>query len=113
MPTPKEMKVTLKFEDGTQKECTYKLSPLRNGDNPHQAGFVGEPGNSYTEVIEGRGMGFTNHIDLAGYSVAVEIARTMAFLGDKRAEAVVINKHTNPAVFAARARQIDALAASL
>lgn len=113
MPTPKEMKISLKFDDGTRKEVTYKLSPLRSGDNPHQAGFVGEPGNSYTEVIEGRGMGFTNHIDLAGYSVAVELSKTMAFLGDKRSEAVVINKHTNPAVFAARARQIDALTASL
>ena len=113
MATPKEMKVSLKFDDGTQKEVAYKLSPLRSGDNPHQAGFVGEPGNSYTEVIEGRGMGFTNHIDLTGYSVAVEISRTMAFLGDKRTEVVVINKHTNPAVYAARAKQIDALTASL
>jgi phosphoribosylaminoimidazolecarboxamide formyltransferase/IMP cyclohydrolase len=110
---PEEMKITLKFDDGTQKEVAYKLSPLRNGDNPHQAGFVGEPGNSYIEVIEGRGMGFTNHIDLSGYSVAVEISKTMTFLTDKRTEAVVINKHTNPAVFAARARQIDALIASL
>ncbi|MEK7354073.1 MAG: hypothetical protein AABZ77_06185, partial [Chloroflexota bacterium] len=99
MSTPKEMKVSLKFDDGTQKEVTYKLSPLRSGDNPHQAGFVGEPGNSYTEVIEGRGMGFTNHIDLTGYSVAVEISKTMAFLGDRRTEVVVINKHTNPAVY--------------
>lgn len=113
MSTPKEMKVTLKFDDGSQKEVTYKLSPLRSGDNPHQAGFVGEPGNSYVEVIEGRGMGFTNHIDLTGYTVAVEISKTMAFLGDKRTEAVVINKHTNPAVFAVRAKQIDALTASL
>src|SRR3989337_1827023 len=112
MATPKEMKVSLKFDDGTQKEVTYKLSPLRSGDNPHQAGFVGEPGNSYLEVIEGRGMGFTNHIDLTGYSVAVEISRTMAFRDDKRTEAVFINKHLNPAVFAARARQIDALTAS-
>ncbi len=113
MATPKEMKVLIKFDDGTQKEVTYQLSPLRSGDNPHQAGFVGEPGNSYTEVIEGRGMGFTNHLDLTGYSVAVEISKTMAFLGDKRTEAVVINKHTNPAVYAARAKQIDALTASL
>src|SRR3989338_2038919 len=113
MSMPKEMKVTLKFDDGTQKEVTYKLSPLRSGDNPHQAGFVGEPGNSYTEVIGGRGMGFTNHIDLTGYSVAIEISKTMAFLGDRRTEAVVINKHTNPAVFAARTKQIDALTASL
>jgi len=113
MPAPKEIKVSLKFDDGTQKEVTYKLSPLRSGDNPHQAGFVGEPGNSYTEVIEGRGMGFTNHIDLTGYSVATEISKTMAFLGDRRTEAVVINKHTNPAVFAARTKQIDALTASL
>jgi phosphoribosylaminoimidazolecarboxamide formyltransferase/IMP cyclohydrolase len=113
MAIPKEMKVSLKFDDGTQKEVTYKLSPLRNGDNPHQAGFIGEPGNSYTEVIEGRGMGFTNHIDLTAYSVAVEISKTMAFLGDKRTEAVVINKHTNPAVYAARTRQLEALLAAL
>ena len=113
MAIPKEMKVSLRFDDGTQKEVTYKLNPLRSGDNPHQAGFIGEPGNSYLEVIEGRGMGFTNHLDLTGYSVAVEISRTMAFLGDKRTEAVVINKHTNPAVFAARTKQIDALIAAL
>ena len=113
MATPKEMKISLKFDDGTQKEVTYKLSPLRSGDNPHQAGYVGEPGNSYSEVIEGRGMGFTNHIDLTGYSVAVEISKTMAFLGDRRTEVVVINKHTNPAVYAARTKQIDALTASL
>ena len=113
MSIPREMRILLKFDDGTQKEVTYNLSPLRSGDNPHQAGFIGEPGNSYVEVIEGRGMGFTNHIDLTGYSVAVEISKTMAFLGDKRTEVVVINKHTNPAVLAARARQIDALIASL
>ena len=113
MSIPREMRILLKFDDGTQKEVTYNLSPLRSGDNPHQAGFIGEPGNSYIEVIEGRGMGFTNHIDLTGYSVAVEISKTMAFLGDKRTEVVVINKHTNPAVLAARARQIDALIASL
>src|ERR1035437_1727698 len=113
MSTPKEMKVTVKYDDGTHKEVTYQLNPLRSGDNPHQVGFVGEPGNSYTEVIEGRGMGFTNHLDLSGYSVAVEISKTMAFLGDKRTEAVVINKHTNPAVFAARTEQFDALTDSL
>ena len=113
MSIPREMRILLKFDDGTKKEATYNLSPLRSGDNPHQAGFIGEPGNSYIEVIEGRGMGFTNHIDLTGYSVAVEISKTMAFLSDKRTEVVVINKHTNPAVLAARARQIDALIASL
>jgi phosphoribosylaminoimidazolecarboxamide formyltransferase/IMP cyclohydrolase len=113
MSIPREMKVVLKFDDGSQKEITYQLSPLRSGDNPHQAGYVGEPGHSYTEAIEGRGMGFTNHIDLSGYSVAVEISRTMAFLKDKRTEAVVINKHTNPAVYAARSTQIDALKAAL
>ncbi|MBI4296418.1 MAG: hypothetical protein HY667_04800, partial [Chloroflexi bacterium] len=68
MSTPKEMKVTIKFDDGTQKEAVYSLSPLRSGDNPHQAGFLWEPGNSFIEVIEGRGMGFTNHLDLTGYS---------------------------------------------
>jgi phosphoribosylaminoimidazolecarboxamide formyltransferase/IMP cyclohydrolase len=109
MSVPKEMRVILSYDDGSKKEVKYALSPMRSGDNPHQAGFIGEPGNSYKEVIEGRGMGFTNHIDLNGYAVAVEISKTMAFLGDKRSEAVVINKHTNPAVYAARTRQIDAL----
>jgi phosphoribosylaminoimidazolecarboxamide formyltransferase/IMP cyclohydrolase len=113
MPAPKEMKMIITFDDGTKKEVTYTLSPLRSGDNPHQAGYVGEPGDSYTEVIEGRGMGFTNHIDLLGYSVAVEISKTMAFLKDSRTEAVVINKHTNPAVYAARTKQVDALTAAL
>jgi len=113
MSAPKEMKVVFTYEDGTKKEVKYALSPLRSGDNPHQAGYVGEPGNSYKELIEGRGMGFTNHIDLTGYAVAVEISRTMAFLKDKRTEAVVVNKHTNPAVYAARARQSEALAAAL
>ena len=108
MPAPKEIKLIITYEDGSKKEVKYDLSPLRSGDNPHQAGYVGEPGNSYKELIEGRGMGFTNHIDLNGYTVAVEISKTMAFLGDKRTEAVVINKHTNPAVYAARTKQIDA-----
>ena len=113
MSTPKEMKVVLTYEDGTKKEVNYALSPLRSGDNPHQAGYVGEPGNSYRELIEGRGMGFTNHIDLNGYAVAVEISKTMTFLKDKRTEAVVINKHTNPAVYAARTNQLEALLAAL
>ena len=113
VPTPKEMKIEMTFEDGTKKSVKYVLNPLRSGDNPHQAGFVGEPGGSYREVIEGRGMGFTNHIDLSGYAVALEISKTMAFLGDKRQEAVVINKHTNPAVYASRAKQLDALVAAL
>ena len=113
MSTPKEMKVVLTYDDGSKKEVNYNLSPLRSGDNPHQAGYVGEPGNSYQELIEGRGMGFTNHIDLNGYAVAVEISKTMAFLKDKRTEAVVINKHTNPAVYAARTKQLDALLAAL
>jgi phosphoribosylaminoimidazolecarboxamide formyltransferase/IMP cyclohydrolase len=113
MPAPKEMKVVLVFDDGTKKEATYSLSPLRSGDNPHQAGYVGEPGASYRELIEGRGMGFTNHIDLSAYAVAVEISKTMAFLKDARTEAIVINKHTNPAVYAARKNQAEALEASL
>jgi phosphoribosylaminoimidazolecarboxamide formyltransferase/IMP cyclohydrolase len=113
MSTPKEMKVVITYEDGSKKEVSYALSPLRSGDNPHQAGYVGEPGNSYKELIEGRGMGFTNHIDLSGYAVAVEISKTMAFLKDKRTEAVVINKHTNPAVYAARTNQLEALKAAL
>lgn len=113
MSAPKEMKLIIIFDDGSQKEAKYNLSPLRSGDNPHQAGYVGEPGNSYQELIEGRGMGFTNHIDLNGYAVAVEISKTMEFLGDARTEAVVINKHTNPAVYAARTKQVDALLAAL
>jgi phosphoribosylaminoimidazolecarboxamide formyltransferase / IMP cyclohydrolase len=109
MPVPKELKMVLSYDDGSQKEVNYTLSPLRNGDNPHQAGYVGEPGNSYAEAIEGRGMSFTNHIDLSGFAVATEISKTMAFLGDKRTETVVINKHTNPAVFASRNTQLEAL----
>ncbi len=112
-PTPKEMKVEFTFDDGSKKQVRYALSPLRSGDNPHQAGFIGEPGDSYREVIEGRGMGFTNHIDLLGYAVAVEISKTMAFLHDKRQETVVINKHTNPAVYASRESQLAALVAAL
>jgi phosphoribosylaminoimidazolecarboxamide formyltransferase/IMP cyclohydrolase len=112
-PIPKELKVEIAYDDGTRKQVTYALSPLRSGDNPHQAGFVGEPGDSYREVIEGRGMGFTNHIDLSAYAVAVEISKTMAFLHDSRQESVVINKHTNPAVYAARGTQLDALLAAL
>jgi phosphoribosylaminoimidazolecarboxamide formyltransferase/IMP cyclohydrolase len=113
MAAPKEMKIVFTYDDGTKKEVNYSLSPLRSGDNPHQAGYVGEPGNSYKEVIEGRGMGFTNHIDLNGFAVAVEISKTMAFLKDNRTEAVVINKHTNPAVYAARTNQLQALLAAL
>jgi len=113
MSVPKDMKLVFTYDDGSQKEVKYDLSPLRSGDNPHQAGYVGEPGNSYFEVIEGRGMGFTNHIDLTGYAVAVEISRTLAFLKDPRTETVVINKHTNPAVYASRTNQLQALQASL
>jgi hypothetical protein len=47
---------------------------------PHQAGYVGELYTSYKELIEGRGMGFTSHLDLTAYSVAVEISKTMTFL---------------------------------
>ncbi len=113
MPVPREMEIIITYDDGSKKEVKYALSPLRNGDNPHQAGYIGEPGDSYNEAIEGRGMSFTNHIDLSAYSVAVEISKTMAFLGDPRTETVVINKHTNPAVFAARNNQLEALLAAL
>ena len=113
MSIPKEMKVVLTYDDGSKKEVTYALNQMRSGDNPHQAGYIGEPGDSYKELVEGRGMGFTNHIDLNGYAIAVEISKTMAFLGDKRTEAVVINKHTNPAVYAARTNQLEALLAAL
>lgn len=113
MSNPKEMRIEFTFDDGTKKHIEYALSPLRSGDNPHQTGFVGEPGRSYTEVIEGRGMGFTNHIDLLGYAAAIEISKTMTFLKDDRQEAVVINKHTNPAVYGARKDQLSALLAAL
>ena len=113
MAALKQMKVILIFDDGSKKEVNYQLSPLRSGDNPHQAGYVGEPGNSYVEAVQGRGMGFTNHIDLSAYAVAVEISRTMQFLKDSRLEAVVINKHTNPAVYAARHNQTEALIAAI
>jgi len=79
MPTPKEMKVIFTYDDGSKKEVKYVLNPMRSGDNPHQAGYIGEPGNSYTEVIEGRGMGFTNHIDLNGFAVATEMSKNHGF----------------------------------
>lgn len=109
------MRIVLKRADGSVQEAAYSLKPIRSGDNPHQAGFVGEPQGqaSYAEAIPGRGMGFTNHLDLAGFSVATEISETMRFLGDKRTEAVVINKHTNPAVYAARGGQKEALVAAM
>lgn len=112
---PVEMKIIIKRSDGSQEETSYKLKPIRSGDNPHQPGFIGEPEGiqSYREVIPGRGMGFTNHLDLMGYSVAMEISLTMKLLGDTRTESVVVNKHTNPAVFAARGTQLDALIAAL
>lgn len=113
MSAPKKMTLIMTYDDGSQKTASYDLSPLRSGDNPHQAGYIGEPENSYRELIEGRGMGFTNHIDLSSFAVAEEISRTLSFLGDGRTEAVVINKHTNPAVCAARTRQVDALVAAL
>jgi phosphoribosylaminoimidazolecarboxamide formyltransferase/IMP cyclohydrolase len=37
----------------------------------------------------------------------------MEFLGDNRTESVVVNKHTNPAVYAASTKQIDALKSAL
>jgi len=37
------------------------------------------------------------------------MSKTMAFLKDKRTETVVINQHTNPAVYAARTNQLEAL----
>jgi len=113
MPVPQKMTLTLTFDDGITKTADYDLVALRSGDNPHQAGYIGEPQDSYKELIEGRGMGFTNHIDLNAYAVAVEISKTMAFLKDTRTEAVVINKHTNPAVYSAREKQLDALINSL
>ncbi len=110
-----EMRITITHKDGKTEEMKYKLNPIRSGDNPHQLGYIGEPEGmrSYREVIPGRGMGFTNHLDLMGYSVAKEISGTMELLGDTRNEVVVINKHTNPAVLAARVNQIDALMAAL
>lgn len=110
-PEPVELKMIMKRADGSTEEVSYSLTPLRSGDNPHQAGYVGEPKDfaSYIELIEGRGMGFTNHLDLSSYAVAVEISETMRYLGDVRTEAVVINKHTNPAVYAACGEQVAAL----
>jgi phosphoribosylaminoimidazolecarboxamide formyltransferase/IMP cyclohydrolase len=112
---PVEMKLIIRRSDGSTEEAKYSLKPIRSGDNPHQPGFIGEPEGipSYREVIPGRGMGFTNHLDLAGYSVAMEISGTMRLLKDPRTEAVVVNKHTNPAVFAARKSQTEALTAAL
>jgi len=109
--TPTVLKVLMEFNDGSTQEAKYSLKPMRNGDNPHQVGLIGEPigSSSYKEVIEGRGMSFTNHLDLSAYGVTFEIRETMKYLGDPRTEVVVINKHTNPAVYAARSSQLDAL----
>lgn len=114
-PRPVNLTVKMSFDDDTTKEQVYFLKPLRNGDNPHQAGYVGEPKlqESYKELIKGRGMSFTNHIDLSAYAVAFELAETMRHLKDPRTEAVVINKHTNPAVYAVRENQLDALDSAL
>lgn len=112
---PVMMTISMKREDGSVRSMSYDLKRIRSGDNPHQPGYIGEPveHRSYKEVIPGRGMGFTNHIDLQGYAVAIEIMETMRLLKDARTEVVVVNKHTNPAVFAARTDQIDALTAAL
>jgi phosphoribosylaminoimidazolecarboxamide formyltransferase/IMP cyclohydrolase len=114
-PKPVKMSITLMFEDGTVRTDSYMLEELRNGDNLHQKGYVGEPLRrpSYDDVIKGRGMSFTNHLDMSAYATAFEISKTMEYLKDSRTEAVVINKHTNPAVYAARENQIDALIAAL
>jgi phosphoribosylaminoimidazolecarboxamide formyltransferase/IMP cyclohydrolase len=112
---PTVLKLSVEFNDGSTEEAKYSLSQMRNGDNPHQAGYIGEPigSSSYKEVIAGRGMSFTNHLDLSAYAVAVEIRETMKYLKDGRTEAVVINKHTNPAVYAVRQDQLAALEAAL
>jgi len=112
---PVEMRMAIRFDDGTEGNINYTLDPLRNGDNPHQKGFKGESLRmpSYKDVIAGRGMSFTNHLDLLGLATVMEISRTMNFLGDRRNQVVIINKHTNPAVYAAREKQLDALTAAL
>ncbi len=111
---PTGMRISMRYPGG-RRVADFNWTGLRNGDNPHQKGLVGEPAGiqSYFDVIKGRGMSFTNHLDLVGYATAVEISRTMGFLGDQRKEAVVVNKHTSPAVFSARERQTDALVTAL
>jgi phosphoribosylaminoimidazolecarboxamide formyltransferase/IMP cyclohydrolase len=109
------MSITLMFDDGKVVTASYELKEQRNGDNPHQKGYVGEPlmHPSYDDIIEGRGMSNTNHLDLSAFGTAVEISETMKYLKDARTETVVINKHTNPAVYAARETQRDALTAAI
>jgi len=112
---PVSMSISFRFSDGGSKEVDYELRMLRSGENPHQRGYIGEPvgRRSYREVIPGRGMGLTNHLDLVGYAIAFEVRETMKYLNDPRTEVVVINKHANPAVLAAREDQCDALTAAL
>jgi len=111
---PTGMRIAMRYPGG-RRIADFSWNPLRNGENPHLKGLEGEPLNmtSYKGVIEGRGMSLTNHLDLVGYATVMEISKTMEFLNDSRTEAVVINKHTNPAVYAAREKQLDALTVAL
>lgn len=103
----KSIKIEIQYDDGSGRIRTTDLGELRAGDNPHQKGYAGKCG--YKIIREGRGMSFTNHLDLTGYAAALELSETMKYLGDRRTEAVVINKHDIPAAFAVAFHQDDAL----
>ncbi|MFX0065481.1 MAG: hypothetical protein ACFFC7_25190 [Candidatus Hermodarchaeota archaeon] len=107
----KSVRIIINYMDGSEKSKDFPMTSLRAGENPHQEGFVGM--NGYKILYEGRGMSFTNHLDLIGYAAAFEMSQTMKYLGDKRQEAVVINKHTIPAIFSVDENQCTALKKSL
>lgn len=110
-PKITSIQIIIRFDDGTEKSKDFGLEFLRCGENPHQTGYAGIKG--YKIIYEGRGMSFTNHLDLIGYATAFEMSKTMKYLGDKREEAIVINKHTIPAVFSVDENQCTALEKSL
>ncbi|MFX1255586.1 MAG: hypothetical protein ACFFCZ_28545 [Promethearchaeota archaeon] len=105
------VRIIINYKDGSKKSKDFPMTTLRAGENLHQVGLVGMTG--YKIVYEGRGMSFTNHLDLIGYAAAFEMSQTMKYLGDQRQEAVVINKHTIPAVFSVDENQCTALKKSL
>jgi len=101
----------IQYGDGAVDSSYSPVKALRGGDNPHQKGFAGTKG--YNIVRQGRGMSFTNHIDLIGYAPAFEMSGTMKHLEDSRQEAVVVNKHRTPCVFAVGKTQCYALRRSM
>lgn len=107
----KRVSVSIEYDDGSGIVRNMDVGALRGGDNPHQKGYAGTHG--YNIIRPGRGMSLTNHLDLIGYAAALELSETMKDFGDERIEAVVVNKHTIPAVYAVDQKQCVALETSM